>query len=291
MRSTCIFLSMLAVGLTARADFSYITTAKSNGGMTGSAAPGSVSKHYLKGQKMRVETGDSVMILDFEAQTMTHISSAQKTYTVSKFSELGNEAGKAGMEINVDVKETGQRKTINGFDASELVMTMELDNSQSRQQGMKMKMEMDIWISSDVPGAQELRAFYQRNAGRFPWAAMAGSGRGNPSVQKALVDLQRKMADLKGVPVLQVMKVGGTGNEEQMAKMQQGMAQARAQLEEMKRQGKLPPQMEEQLKRMQAMSGSGSMFETTLESSDFSVSPIPDSVFAIPAGYMQTERK
>jgi len=274
-----------------RADFSYTTTTKSAGGMMAAAVP-TVTKNYLKGQKMKIDNGDSIMIMDFDAQTMTHINTVQKTYTVSKFSELGETVSKSGMDINIDVKETGQRKTINGFNATEMVMTMEMDNPQARQQGMKMKMEMDIWVSPDVPGAGELRAFYQRNAGKFPWAAMTGAGgRGNASMQKAIADLRRKMAEVKGVPVLQVMKMGAAGNEAQMAQMQKGMEQARAQLEEMKKQGKLPPQMEEQLKRMTAASPGGSMFETTMESGNFSSSAIPDSVFAVPAGYQQTERK
>lgn len=290
MRSTCLLFLTLIASLAARADFSYTTTTKSTGGAMAAAGPGAVTKNYLKGQKMRIDRGDSIMILDFEAQTMTRINPTAKTYTVSKFADMGNDMSKAGVEVNIDVKETGQKRTINGFNASEMVMTMEMENPQSRQSGTKMKMEMDIWVSADVPGAQEMRAFYQRNAGRFPWAAMAGGGRGNPSVQKAIADLQRKMADLKGVPVLQVMKLGGAGNEQQMAQMQQGMAKAQAQLEEMKRQGKLPPQMEEQLKRMQAMSGGGSMFETTMESSGFSDSRIPDSLFEIPAGYQEGQR-
>jgi hypothetical protein len=260
--------------------------------MAAVAASGNVTKNYLKGQKMKIDNGDSIMIMDFDAQNMTHINTAQKTYTVSKFSDLGETMSKSGMDINIDLKETGQRKTINGFNATEMVMTMEMDNPQARQQGMKMKMEMDIWVSPDVPGAGELRAFYQRNAGKFPWGAMMGAGgRGNVSMQKALADLRRKMAELKGVPVLQVMKMGAAGNEAQMAQMQKGMEQARAQLEEMKKQGKLSPQMEEQLKRMTGASPGGSMFETTMESSNFSSSSIPDSVFAVPAGYQQTERK
>jgi hypothetical protein len=48
--------------------------------------------------------------------------------------------------------------------------------------------------------------------------------------------------------------------------------------------------MEEALKRMNAASSGGSMFETTMESTDFSASPIPDSVFAIPADYQQTQQ-
>jgi len=152
MRATCVLFLVLTAGLTARADFSYTQTTKSAGGMMAGAAP-ILTKTYLKGQKMKIDSGDSIMIMDFDAQTMNHINTAQKTYTVRKFSDLGETVSKSGMDINIDLKETGQRKTINGFNATEMVMTMEMDNPQARQQGMKMKMEMDIWVSPDVPGA------------------------------------------------------------------------------------------------------------------------------------------
>jgi hypothetical protein len=290
MKTTCILFLTMAGSLTLRADFSYSTTTKSSGGMA--AAPGSnrVTKTYLKGQKMKIDRGSSATIFDFDAQTSTSIDSSQKTYRVSKFSDLRETSSTQRQDLNIDVKDTGQKKTINGYNATEMVLSVELDNPAGRQAGMKMHMEVDFWISSDVPGAPELRAFYQRNAAKFPWGTMAGDGgRGNPSMRNAMVELLRKMSDMKGVPVLEVMKMGG-GNDAQQAQMQQGMAQARARLEEMKSQGKLTPQMEEALKRMNAASSGGSMFETTMESTDFSASPIPDSVFAIPADYQQTQR-
>jgi hypothetical protein len=283
----------MAGSLTLRADFSYSTTTKSSGGMAAAAAPGSnrVTKTYLKGQKMKIDRGASATIFDFDAQTSTYIDSSQKTYRVSKFTDLRETSSTQRQDLNIDVKDTGQKKTINGYNASEMMLSVEVDNPSGRQAGMKMHMEVDFWISSDVPGAPELRAFYQRNAAKFPWGTMAGDGgRGNPSMRNAMVELLRKMSDMKGVPVLQVMKMSGSGNDAQQAQMQQGMAQARAQLEEMKRQGKLTPQMEEALKRMNGASSGGSMFETTMESTDFSASPIPDSVFAIPAGYQQTQQ-
>jgi hypothetical protein len=292
MKVTCVLFLTLFGGLTAQADFSYDMTMKSSSGMA-AAAPGSnrVTKTYLKGQKMKRDSGSTAMILDFDAQTITNIDNNQKNYSVTKFSDIGAAAGQSGLEVKVDVKETGQRKTVNGFNASEIVLSMDVDNVAGRQAGMKMHMEMDIWISPDVPGGQELRSFYQRNAGRFPWSALAADGgRGNQSMRNAMAEVQRKMADLKGVPVLQVIKMGGAGNDAQIAQMQKATEQARAQLEEMKRQGKLPPQMEETLKRMTGGSQGGSLFETTMESSDFSANPIPDSVFAIPAGYQQTQR-
>lgn len=292
MRTAMLLALTLAASFTARADFSYTTARKS----AQSPAPGAdpqTTKHYLKGQKMKLDLGDTATIVDFDAQTVTTIVNSRQTYSVTKLSEMGQALNQAGVDAKMDVKETGQHKTINGFEATEIIMTIAIDSPEAgRPAGMKMTMEMDMWSSPDVPGAQELRAFYQRNGSRFPWAA-TGTG-GNPGIQKAMADLQRKMAASGGVPVLQVVRVKTTGNEAQMAQAQAGMAQARARLEEMKKQGGQQAAMAEQaLARMGGMSGGGpgALFETTMESSGFSTSDIPDSVFAIPAGYQMTVKK
>lgn len=263
----------------ARADFSYTTTRQG-------ANNESATKHYLKGQKMLTDNGRTSTIMDFDAQTITTINNANKTYSVRSFSDLDRGVQ---TDVQADVKSTGQKKTINGFNASEAVMTMQVDATTARGP-MKMQMEMHLWVSPDVPGAQELRAFYKRNLSKFPWSAMAEGG-GNPGMQKAMADLQRKMAELNGIPVLETIKMGGAGGGSGMSDAQSAqMAQARARLEEMQKQGGPQAQAAAQaLARMGGASG-GSMFETTLESSNFSTASIPDSVFAIPAGYRQTEK-
>jgi hypothetical protein len=275
----------VALAVAARADFSYSSTRKG----TGAGQTGEVTKHYLKGQKMMMDFGNRAMLIDFDEQTVTTIHTDQKTYTVSKFADVGQTLQKTGAEITADVKETGQRKNINGFNASEVIMTIQMETAQTQKAGMKMQMEMDIWISSEVPGVQELRAFYQKNMSRFPWAAM-GQGGGNENMQKAMVDLQRKMAGLNGVPVLQTVRMKSAGNEAQAAQMQQGMAQARAKLEEMQKQG--GPQAAAAAQALARMGGAagGSLFETTMESSNFSTTAIPDSVFAIPAGFKKVDK-
>jgi len=289
MRTVCILVLTAAASGIALADFSYTTNTKSSSGMIAAAAGDHTSKTYLKGQKMKIDSGSFATVFDFETQTITHIDNNRKTYTVTKFADMGQALQKSGAEIAIDLKETGQHRTINGYDASEAILTADVAMSSTREAGMKMHMEMELWISPEVPGSQEMRSFYQKNADRFPWAAMAGGGgHGDQSMQQAMADIQRKMAGLKGVVVLRVMRIAAGGNSAQMAQMQQGMAQAIKQLEEMKRQGKLPPQLEQQLAKMQAASGGGSLNETTFESTGFSTSPIPDSVFAIPAGYQQS---
>jgi len=173
-------------------------------------------------------------------------------------------------------------------------MTMSFDSAQATHAGVKMQIEMEMWLASDVPGAHELRAFYQKNADHFPWTALAAGGK--PGMQKSMAQAQKRIASMGGVPVLQIVRMKMNGAQglsaDQSAKMQQGMGQARAKLEEMAKQG--GPQgaaAQQALARMGGLSASpAGGFEMTMESHDFSTAAIPDSVFAIPAGYQKTEK-
>jgi hypothetical protein len=289
MKTVSLLVVALVATSTAYADFSYTTTRKAQGPPAAAATP-STTKYYFKGQKMMTDSDATAMIMDFDAQTVTTVHKSQKTWTVMKFSDVGQVLKQTDLDAKMDVKETGQKKVINGFNATQVIMTMEMDSPQMSQAGMKMQMEVDTWLSSEVPGAKELKAFHEKNAGNMPWAAMGGSASG---MQKAVADIQRKMVNFGGVPLLQVVKVKSAGGGAQAAQMQAGMAQARAQMEAMVKQG--GPQAaaaQQALARMGGgASGGGSLFETTVESSDFSTSTIPDSTFAIPAGFQKTDRK
>ncbi len=279
MKTGYVLVLTLACGMTARADFSYQQTRKAAQGMP-AAGGDQVTKHYLKGQKMKVDSGRSSSIFDFAAQTMTVMDNQAKTYTVTPFGEMGKSIKQTDMTAKIDVKETGQKKSINGFTANEVLMTIAVEGGAAGAQGMKMQMEMDMWISSDVPGAQELRAFYQKNGERFPWAAIGGGG--NPSMQAAVADMQKKIANMGGVPVMQITRMKAAASPQMSAQMEQ----ARTKFEEMKKQGGQQAAMADQmLARMGGGAGGGTLFEVTMESSGFSTSAIPDSVFAVPGDY------
>ena len=311
-RSATLFTVILAASLTASADFSYTTTQKMTGGTLagiGGASFNRTSKISFKGQKMVTTTGDLSIILDFGSQTITTINNAAKTYTVKKFSDVAGASGNT--DVTFDVKETGQKKMVNGFNASETVITMNMDMDLGRGgPPMKMQVETDLWISSDVPGASDMRAFYQKNLASFPWAAMSGGAGGpgvQPGMQKAMMEMERKMAEMNGVAVERIVRIksaGGAGapaaaQMPQMTPQQQAQMQAAmAKLQQMQSQG--GPQAaaaQQMMSRMGGMSAGaapgaassgGAMIEMTIDASGFSNASVPDSVFAIPAGYRQT---
>src|SRR5260370_40574181 len=106
------------------------------------------------------ESGDSATIIDFDAQTISTVNKSQKTWSVVKFSEMAQRVKGQDIDRKIDVKETGQKRVINGFNASETVMTMDVDSPQMSQAGMKMQKENDTWRSSDGPGGTGVGSVY-----------------------------------------------------------------------------------------------------------------------------------
>src|SRR5262245_58337454 len=102
---------LLVTALTARADFSYTMTTKASSGMMAGMMGDRPVKYLFKGNKMKTDHGASMMIMDFDAQTITNVHHNQKTYTVTKFGDISSKVGegmkKSGAEISIDVKETG----------------------------------------------------------------------------------------------------------------------------------------------------------------------------------------
>jgi hypothetical protein len=300
----------LAAAFTAQADFSYTTTSKATGGSMAAMAGAAMNQSattYIEGDKYASVSGAISTVIDFGAQTITTIDNTAKTYTVKKFSDLAAN-GAAVTGASADVKETGQKKTINGFNASEVLLTMNIDMTMGRGAPvMKMQLEVHMWVSPDVPGAGSLRDFYKKNANNFPWAALASAqgGTGNASVQKALSTMQRKMAEMDGAPVEQLIVVKSADMGTQMAQtpaapemtpQQQAQMQAAMQkMAQMQAQGGAQSAAAQQaMAAMAAMGrgpaaggGSNSLIEITMDESKFSTDSVPDSVFAIPEGYKQ----
>jgi hypothetical protein len=161
---------------------------------------------------------------------------------------------------------------------------METDMAQAKAQ-----VEADLWLAP-VPGAADMRSFYAASAGR-----LSGSG-----MQSSIAEIQKKAASLNGVPVEIIIRVKSAGvasapQTPQLTGAQSAqMDQARARLEALKAQGGPGAAMAEQaLARMGAGRGAAtsgnSLIEMTIDSTDFSSASIPDSAFAIPAGYKETK--
>jgi len=276
MRGVLTVLPLLAAALPGYADFCYTMTQKSGPGN------GQVFKYLVKGSKRVEVRGRITTILDFEAQTLTTIDHNVKGYLVVPFSSLKGAA--SGADIDVQVSATGQKKAINGFNASQVLLTVKVEPAADTQ-GFKGQIEMELWLAKDVPGSQEMLKFYKKNAAAWPATGYAG----NPGMARAVARLQQIFVEMDGVPVMQVVRARPSeGSAPQNAQMSQALAQLEALA---KSGGPGAAGAQQALDRLNGMTGgSGSLFDTTLEAGNFSDAAIPDSEFAIPAGYRRMDQ-
>jgi hypothetical protein len=287
MKVATFTIAALLTASAAHADFSYSTTRKTSAGASVAGNNDQPSKYYFKGRKMKVETGDTAVLVDFRARTITALDNKLKTVSVRTF-----DADPAGAKVNV--KKTGQAKTINGHRAVEILLTTGLDGPELRTMGSQLQIEVDLWLSEDVRGGAWLHKFYRENQEQFPWRALSGPG--NLAIQTGLASLHGRIAAMNGVPALEVIKVLPAGappakplSPAESGKIRDRIAELDAQIQ------KGGPDAEaatKEMSRLKAMVGDdyvrGPLFEITVESSGFSTESIPESVFAIPTGYQRT---
>ncbi len=100
-----------------------------------------------------------------------------------------------------------------------MTMTMNATDKTTQQTGA-MAVTNDLWLVPEIPGYSQVGEFYKR-MGKEMGTMTAGVGLDlskllaqNPGATQALADMGKEMQKIKGVPVLQVMRMGTTLNGE-----------------------------------------------------------------------------
>ena len=159
-----------------------------------SAREGVVSTVAVSGDRKMTTTGDNnAQIVDLREEKIYDLDMRRKTYKVTTFEELRKQMREAEararesaakepaseqqtksdgkeMEVDFDVKNTGQTKAINGFDTRQVIATITV-----REKGRKIEesggivMIVDTWLSKSAPSLKEVADFERRY-----WAKLAG---------------------------------------------------------------------------------------------------------------------
>lgn len=255
---TVLALAIALPRLLFAADFTYQQTTQITGGsimsmlkMAGAfssqarkAGDPIVSSIYLKDNRLANVSPDNIEIIDLDRETVTHIDTIKRTYTVITFEQMREQMARAEQEMEkkqpaqpasapaanpdadnvktsfeVHVRKTGAAKQISGLTASEAIMTMMMNaTDQKTQQTGAMAITNDMWMVPEIPGYSQVRDFYMR-MGKKMGSMTAGVGMDvskllaqHPGATQALSDMGKEMQKLDGVPILQVMRMGSTTN-------------------------------------------------------------------------------
>ncbi len=331
IRNTAIIL--VAACLPVFGDFSYDQTSKITGGMMAGmmkfagafskqAREPMVSTVSVKGNRLVNWDQHHASIIDLDKETITQVNFDKKQYSVMTFAQMKQmmeemsqkmksspDAQKADVQFKVSAKDTGEKKTIAGFDTHEMILTMEMEGA-DKQTGDKggMVVTSDMWIAPKAAGYNEIADFYKQMGQKMDWTPNSmGMMGARPDMVKGMTELHKESAKLNGMPVLQVVKMGvhaegqapnsQTGQAPQQQQEQQaekpsigsvlsgrfgGLGRKKKNQEESGSENGAPQQG-------QQGDASGSLIEMTMEMSGFSSAAVDGSKFEIPGGFKQVE--
>jgi hypothetical protein len=159
-----------------------------------SAREGVVSTVAVSGDRKLTTTGDSTsQIVDLTEEKIYDLDLRRKTYKVTTFEEIRRQMREAEeraresaakdpdgeqpskndgkeMEVDFDVKSTGQTKVINGFDTREVIATITVrEKGKTLEDSGGVVMTVDTWLSKSAPSLKEIADFERRY-----WEKLAG---------------------------------------------------------------------------------------------------------------------
>lgn len=214
---------------------------------------GLVSTSAVSGDRKATFTDSTGRIVDLAEEKIYDLDMKKKTYKVTTFEELRRqmreaqdkaerdakkqqggetEAQPSGQEVDIDfdLKETGQKKSVAGYDAREIIMTVTVrEKGRTLEESGGLVMTTNSWLGPQIPALKELADFELRY-----WKAIAPEAAGvsaeqmaammamYPMVKQAMDRMAKENVKLDGTPLATTMTFDAVQSKEQMAQPAEG---------------------------------------------------------------------
>jgi len=263
------------LGLTAGPAWAEVKTREkthiSLGGMLGkmfnlfggkSAKEGVVQTTAVKGNRKSSMSDETGQIIDLGEEKIYKLDLKKKTYEVMTFEELRQKMREARekaekdaaaqqgkeektqknepqkeLEVDFNVKETGQKKQLAGYDTREVIITITVrEKGKTLEDAGGIVMTMDEWLGPQIPALKELAEFDIKY-----WKALQGSETMGlsaeqlsavmamyPMMKPAMERMQKEAPKLQGTPLASTTTVEGVPSKEAAAQKQTSSEQPKS---------------------------------------------------------------
>jgi hypothetical protein len=218
------------------------------------AKEGTVSTVAVKGDRKATLNDSTGTIVDLAEEKIYDLDMKKKNYRVTTFAELrrrmeeakkkaeqdaqkeqAKEKEKAAepapkesnVEIDFDVKNTGQKKAVNGFDAHQVVMTITVrEKGKTLEQNGGLVLTADSWMAlPKIAAMKEVTDFDMRYAQKLYGPMIAGASPQDmaaaaalyPMMAPAIAKMRAEGVKLDGTPVMTVLTFDAVPSAEQAA--------------------------------------------------------------------------
>lgn len=204
----------------------------------------------VKGDRKVTSGENTAQIVDLGEEKVYDLDLRKKSYKVTTFAELrrrmeeaqkkaeenaSKESGKGeaepqqkGKEVqfDVDVKNTGEKKTINGFDTRQVITTITMhEKGKKIEESGGMIVTMDSWLGPKIAAMKEIPEFERRYAEKLygPMVVgasaeqMAAAAAMYPMLKDAMGRMRVEGEKLDGTPIQQTVTMDSVKSPEQMA--------------------------------------------------------------------------
>jgi hypothetical protein len=219
------------------------------------AREGVTSTVAVKGDRKATTNDQTGQIIDLAEEKVYDLDLKKKTYKVTTFAELRRrmeesrkkaeedarkEAGKPKepekpaaadpdakqIEIDFDIKNTGAKKTINGFDTHQAVMTVTVrEKGKTLEQAGGMVMTTDMWLAPKIPQMREIAEFDARYAKQLYGTMIEGISAEQmaaamamyPMMKQAMGKMTSEGGKIDGTAIQTTTTMDAVKSEEQLA--------------------------------------------------------------------------
>jgi hypothetical protein len=130
------------------------------------------------------------------------------------------------MEIDLDVRKTGQSRTINGHNTNQVLVIVTIrEKGKTLEQSGGMQITSDMWMAPQIPALKEVTDFQMEYAKKLYGPMLQGASPQDmasamalyPMLKPALERMNAEKDKVQGTAILTVVKVEGVKSAEQFA--------------------------------------------------------------------------
>ena len=229
------------------------------------AREGVTSTVAVKGSRKITTNSTTGQIIDLSEEKIYDLDMKKKTYTVTTFAgsagrwqrrsgEAARRRGRRGrgeaapskgsskpaappardpnqkdVEVDLDVKNTGQTKTVNGFDTHETIVTVTVrEKGKTLEQSGGLVMTSDMWLAPKIAAMKEIADFDMKYAAKLYGPMVAGASAQDmasamamyPMIKPALAKMNAEGGKIDGTPIMTTVTMDAVKSPEEMAQEQ-----------------------------------------------------------------------
>ena len=225
------------------------------------AREGVVSTVVVKGDRKATVHEDNEQIIDLGEEKIYDVDLKKKNFKVTTFAELRRQFEEAQrkaaedakreqkaekdkpaerdpnakeIEVDFDVKNTGQKKTINGFDTHQAIMTITMrEKGKTLEQSGGLVITSDMWLVPTIKAMKEVTDFDIRYAqqlygsmiGGVSAQQMAAALAMYPMLKQGLTKMSAEASKMDGTAILTTTTMDAVKSAEQMQQEAKSSAQ------------------------------------------------------------------